>query len=97
MSDKCKLCGFAIGDKVHMRSANMPGRILRGEIEAWQASCGHLAKWNEISSKDNRGYEPFAMPNGNPIMATPTYSPEMHEKNTNVVLVTETLPKAFLS
>lgn len=90
---KCHHCGFVVGDKVHMRSANMPGRILRGEIQVWQASCGHLASWKEISSKGGGGYEPFVSADGKPIMATPTFSPEMGEKNTNVVLVTEKLPE----
>jgi len=87
---KCPHCGFTVGDKVHMRSANMPGKILRGTIEPWQASCGHIASWKEISDGD--GFKPFVAADGGPIMATPTYSPEMGEKNTNVVLVTEALP-----
>jgi hypothetical protein len=92
---KCKLCGFKIGDRVHMRSAVMPGKALRGVIESWGVSCGHLAAWKEITdvTKDGKTgkYEPFEA-----VMATPTYSPDMREGNTNVVLVTEKLPEVRL-
>lgn len=84
----CKFCGFRIGDKVHMRSALMPGKIMRGVVEKWQASCGHLVTWNEISDSPEGPFKPFPI-----AIATPTYEPNMREKNTNIVLITETLPK----
>jgi hypothetical protein len=92
MSEKCRHCGFTVGDKVHMRSANMPGKILRGTIGPWQASCGHLASWEEIADKEGGEFKSFLTAEGGTIMATPTFSQGMGEKNTNVVLVTEALP-----
>ena len=89
---KCPHCGFTVGDRVHMRSANMPGKILRGTIEPWQASCGHIASWEEIADGPDSEFKSCVGADGRSFMATPTFVPEMSEKNTNVVLVTEALP-----
>lgn len=93
---KCLMCDFEIGNTVHMRSSIAIGRVLRGKIEPWEGSCGHIAVWREIADiKDAEAgkYKSFVSSDGNPIMATPVYVPETNEKNTNVVLATEKLPQ----
>jgi hypothetical protein len=60
------VCGFAIGDKVAMKSAlvrqGAPSRpiVRRGRVVKWSSSCGHIIEWG-----DELGAPVTALPNPN--------------------------------
>ena len=50
---RCHTCGFAVGQRVRMRSAltdaaGLPIGFVHGTVGTWHSGCGHIVTWNEL-------------------------------------------------